>query len=318
MIRVAAFLTLALASPAGAFELAPFKLAWPADCTLGDTCHIQQYADHDPGPAATDFTCGPLSYDGHDGTDIALISRAEMTQGIAVLAAAPGTVKGARDGVADFVPWVKGHECGNGVVVEHADGWETQYCHMRQGSVLVKPGDPVETGSPLGFIGQSGMAEFPHVHLSVRHNGTKIDPFEPDPSATCNPAPGPGLWAAPIPYQPGGLLAAGFTSAVPTFDAIRAGLPTEPLAASAPGLVLWAYVFGSRAGDTLQFTITGPQGEVLHTTATLDKTQAQLFRANGKRLTTATWPAGSYQGRITLMRGEARIDQITAEVQITP
>ena len=311
MIRATALLTLALASPAGAFEL-----AWPADCTLGDTCHIQQYADHDPGPGATDFTCGPLSYDGHDGTDIALISRAAMADGTAVLAAAPGTVKGVRDGIADFVPFVPGKECGNGVVIDHADGWETQYCHMRQGSVLVKPGDQIDTGTPLGLIGQSGMAEFPHVHLSVRHNGTGIDPFEPDPSATCNPAP--GLWATSIPYEAGGFLAAGFTSAVPTFDAIRAGLPTEPLGASAPGLVLWAYVFGGRAGDRLQFTITGPQGEVLHTNATLDKTQAQLFRANGKRLTTPTWPAGTYQGTITLLRGETRIDQIPAEVQIMP
>ena len=318
MTRGAALLTLALALPAGAFELAPFKLSWPVACTLGDTCHIQQYADHDPGPAASDFTCGPLSYDGHDGTDIALISRAEMAEGIAVLAAAPGTIKGVRDGVADFVPFEPGRECGNGVVIEHKGGWQTQYCHMRQGSVLVKPGDQVEAGTPLGLVGQSGMADFPHVHLSVRHNGSKIDPFEPDPAATCNPTPGPELWATPVPYEPGGFLAAGFADNVPTFDAIRAGLPTAPLSATAPGLVLWGYVFGGRAGDKMEFTITGPQGETLKTSAKLEKTQAQLFRASGKRLTAPNWPAGTYQGTITLLRGGAQIDQIAAQVQITP
>ena len=170
MIRLSALLTLALAHPAGAFEL-----AFPVDCALGDSCHIQQYPDHDPGPAAVDFTCGPLTYDGHDGTDIALPNRAAMAAGVAVLAAAPGVVRGVRDGVADFAPKVEGRECGNGVLVEHQGGWVTQYCHMRQGSVIVKPGQSVETGTPLGLIGQSGMADFPHVHLSLRHNDTQVE-----------------------------------------------------------------------------------------------------------------------------------------------
>ena len=73
MIRALAPLLMALAPPAGAFDL-----AFPADCTLGQDCYIQQYHDHDPGPEATDYTCGPLSYDGHDGTDIALPTRAAM------------------------------------------------------------------------------------------------------------------------------------------------------------------------------------------------------------------------------------------------
>jgi hypothetical protein len=83
---------LALALPAGAFAQTDFRLAWPAACTLGETCHIQQYYDHDAGPKAADFTCGTLSYDGHDGTDIALPTRAAMTAGVEVLASAPGTV----------------------------------------------------------------------------------------------------------------------------------------------------------------------------------------------------------------------------------
>lgn len=302
-------LTLALAQPAGAFEL-----AWPAACDLGQTCHIQQYADHDPGQGATDYTCGLLSYDGHDGTDIALPSRAAMQAGVQVLAAAPGVVKGIRDGIVDFVPKVAGKECGNGVVIGHVDGWETQYCHMRQGSVLVHPGEKVETGTPLGLIGQSGMADFPHVHLSVRHNGEKIDPFAPDGNSACSPTPGPTLWSVPEPYEPGGFLAAGFAAAVPTFEAIRAGLPTDPLPAQALAVVLWAYAFGTRAGDEMTFTITGPQGTLLQETVGLDKAQAQMFRAMGKKLTAAAWPQGAYHGTVTLTRQGAQIDQTSAEV----
>lgn len=303
---------MALAYPAGAIEL-----EWPVDCVLGETCHIQQYADHDAGPGAVDFTCGPLSYDGHDGTDIALISRTAMADGVGVLAAAPGVVKGVRDGVADFVPFVEGRECGNGVLIVHADGWETQYCHMRQGSVAVKAGDSVAAGAKLGLVGQSGMADFPHMHLSVRRNGAKIDPFQPD-GGTCTLSPGPTLWAKSVPYEAGGFLDAGFSTAVPSFDDIRAGLPTDALPANAPGLVLWAYVFGARAGDEMTFAIMGPQGSVLQESAVLDKGQAQMFRAMGKRLTAESWPAGSYSGTVTLMRGGVLADQIAVTVPILP
>ena len=315
----ALILLLALAHPAGAFELAPFKLSWPAACTLGDTCHIQQYPDRDPGPGATDFTCGPLSYDGHDGTDIALPDRAAMAAGVAVLAAAPGTVKGIRDGVADFAPKEDGKECGNGVVIRHANGWETQYCHMRLGSVAVRPGDIVETGSKLGLIGQSGLADFPHVHLSVRHNGQKVDPFAPGGdtcSPTLGPTLGPTLWAHPEPYEPGGFLSAGFTDAVPDFDTIRTGLPTLPLSATAPAIVIWAYVFGGRKGDVISLQITEPQGQTLRQDATLDRAQAQLFRAYGKRLTAKTWPTGSYQGLLILTRKGVAVDRMAISVTV--
>ena len=303
---------LSLATPTLALDL-----SWPVDCILGDTCHIQQYPDDDPGPAANDFTCGPLSYDGHDGTDIALPNRAAMADGVAVLAAAPGKVGGVRDGVADFAPVVAGRECGNGVLIDHGDGWVTQYCHLRQGSVLVKPGDTVDTGSHLGLIGQSGLAEFPHVHLVVRKDGADIDPFAPNATA-CSVSPGPTLWAEPVAYEPGGFLAAGFSDAVPDFDAILAGLPTPPLPlpATAPGLVLWAHAFGTRTGDDLVFTITGPEGAFLAEAVAIDRTQAQMFRALGKRLTKATWPSGSYAGTVSLMRGGKAIDRIETHVTV--
>ena len=308
--RLTAVLAL-LAQPAGALEL-----TWPVDCTLGQSCHIQQYPDHDAGPGATDFTCGPLSYDGHDGTDIALATRAAMATGVNVLAAAPGTVRGIRDGVADFAPVVEGRECGNGVLIDHGDGWATQYCHLKRGSVRVNPGDTVAAGAVLGQIGQSGLAEFPHLHLSVRHNDTELDPFAPG-APTCGQTT-PGLWAIPVPYEPGGILQAGFAANVPEFDAIRAGLPPADLPPTAPGLVLWVYLFGTRAGDELSLAITGPEGQVLSDTATFDRTQAQAFRAFGKRLTSPAWTAGSYTGTAILSRDGQVIEKMRVTTEIRP
>lgn len=311
MIRLPVGLTLALALPAGAFEL-----SLPVDCVLGDSCYIQQYPDHDPGPGATDFTCGSLSYDGHDGTDFALPTRAAMAEGVAVLAAGRGTVKAVRDGVPDFAPATSGRECGNGVLVSHGDGWETQYCHLKEGSVTVRPGDTVDTGAFLGQIGQSGQAEFPHLHLSVRRNGKELDPFAPE-AVACGAA-GDDLWTPDLPQYPGGLIGIGLASEVPEFAAIKEGLPPPDLSAKSPALVVWAYLFGTRAGDALLLTITGPTGEVITERVGLEKTQALAFRAVGRKLKAESWPPGAYEGTAILIRDRQELDRMAISVTISP
>lgn len=316
MIRLAATLIMAPAA-AGAFSL-----DFPLDCTLNQTCFIQQYPDRAPGPDATDFTCGPLSYDGHKGTDFAVPTLRAMQNGVTVRAAAPGTVKGVRDGMPDIsrrepdAPALAGRDCGNGLVIDHGGGWETQYCHLAKGSVRVATGDIVPAGAPLGLIGLSGNTEFPHLHLSVRKNGAEIDPFDPDASPTCGIGPDAPLWSAPIAYTPGGLVGAGFAAQVPTWAAISAGLQDMPLAKTAPALVLWGHYFGGRAGDALHLSINGPQGVVIDETVTLDKTQAQGFRAVGKRLRAPNWASGTYTGEITLTRAGAEVSRITAKAEI--
>ena len=309
MIRLAALLMMMAPASAGAFSL-----DLPLDCTLNDTCYIQQYQDRDPGPSATDFTCGPLSYDGHKGTDIAVPTLRDMQNGVTVRAGAAGTVTGTRDGMPDIAsntpgaPEIDGKECGNGLVIDHGDGWETQYCHMAKGSVRVRKGDTVAAGTPLGLIGLSGNTEFPHLHLSVRKDGVEIDPFDPDGAQTCGPGPVLTLWATDIPYTPGGLIGAGFADQIPVWEAVKAGLQEPPLKKTAPALVLWVHYFGSRAGDRITLTITGPQGEILAETVMLDRTQAQGFRAVGKRLRAPNWPSGPYIGEISLIRDGATID----------
>lgn len=325
MIRQSALLTLALAFPAGAFEFSEPTFQQPIACTLGDDCHIQNYFDRDPGPGTSDVACNTLTYDGHDGTDFALPTLSAMQSGVAVLAAAPGTVRGIRDGMPDIAisdpaaPPLDGRDCGNGVAIDHGDGWETQYCHMKQGSIAVRPGDQVTAGQELGLVGLSGNTEFPHVHLAIRKDGVELDPFAPDASTTCGAPAADPLWADPIAYDPFGFTATGFATAVPEFAAIKAGLPSPAtLPTNAPALVIWAAYFGPRAGDQLTLSITGPSGEVIRQTIPVERTQAIAFRAVGKRTPPDGWPAGDYRADVVMTRGATELGRETVTLSITP
>lgn len=314
-------LLLPLALLAAAPATAQPRLSLPIDCTLGDTCHIRAYTDVDPTEGAVDYTCGTLSYDAHKGTDFALPNLAALEAGVDVLAAAPGRVRALRDGepdeLYDGTSDLGGRDCGNGVVIDHGDGWETQYCHMRNGSVAVTQGQEVEAGTVLGQVGLSGRTQFPHVHLSVRHDGAVVDPFAPEAApGACGPAD-TTLWQDPPAYRPGGLITAGFAPAVPEYDAIKAGTGHRPaLIATTPALVLWGFGYGSRAGDVMRLEIAGPDGLTIFETETeIDRPQAQYFRAAGSRVRTALRP-GAYTGRVTLLRDGEPYDSRETRVQI--
>lgn len=314
----ALLLTLA-AAPVAASTL---SLQWPVDCDLGETCHIQQYVDQDPGPGAHDYRCQPLSYQGHKGTDIAVPFLTEVQRGIAVRAAADGIVTGTRDVMPDLyatedsAEYIKGRECGNGVVIRHPGGWETQYCHMKLGSVTVQKGEKVTAGTQLGEIGLSGKTQFPHLHLSVRLNGKTVDPFAPDGNAACTPEPlGDTLWAELPAYEAGAFLGAGFNTQVPAFQTIKTGeAALSHLVDEAPAIVFWAYAFGGQKYDRIRLTISGPRGEFSVHEVALEKNQAQFFRASGKRLREATWDQGRYIGTAVLIRDDQEIDRIEQEI----
>lgn len=314
---------LLLATPATA-EIA---LVPPIACQLGPDCFIQNHVDHDPGPGHRDFACGHLGYDGHTGTDFALATLAQMRAGVAVLAPAPGRVRASRDGMADVAsnapdaPPRNGRDCGNAVIIDHAEGYSTQLCHLAQGSVTVRAGDRVSAGQPIARVGLSGLTEFPHVHMTLRQGDRVIDPFQPDPLAArdqCDAGHGPGLWAEPLAYVPARLTGLGLTTTPPDFSMVQEGLPNpDRLPADAPMLVLWVTILGPRAGDRLALRLTGPAGTVVDTSETLTADQARSFRFAGRRLPGHGWPAGTYLAEVELQRGGQAIDTRSHKVTIT-
>ena len=313
------FLTLlSLAVPATAGEI---SLSSPIACDLTGPCYIQQYVDHDPSEKASDFTCSGLSYDGHKGTDFALPSSDMISDGIDVLASAAGTVAGTRDGMedvrysADNAAGIKDRECGNGVVLRHLNGWETQYCHLRKDSITVTRGQKVQSGDVLGQVGMSGRAEFPHVHLSVRRNGEVIDPFDPDGTITCGEIETDTLWTDVPPYRAGGIVRIGTSAGVPEFAAIRANT-VAAADADSDALVIWAFLFGTQKGDVIRLSLRGPSDTIIERDTPLERTQAQSFRAIGKKRRSDRWEAGEYTGTATLLRADQVIDSAALKLTL--
>ena len=98
-------------------------------------------------------------------------------------------------------------------------------------------------GDVLEKIGLSGRTQFPYVHVSVRHNETRIDPFAPSGRLTCN-ALADTLWETPLEYNAGGLLSLRFLDHLPKIETLRFGRETAPLTNYSPSIVIAAFGFG--------------------------------------------------------------------------
>ena len=303
-------LPVSICLPAAAIEL-----GLPVDCVPGDDCFVQQYPDMDSGPGAVDPFCGGATYDGHNGTDLRVLSMKDVARGVPVLAMADGEVLRSRDGEPDRLvvtdddrKAVASRECGNGVVVHHGGGVEAQYCHMKQGSIAVRPGSSVRKGEKIGEVGASGMAQFPHVHVSVRKDGREVDP-------STGKLPGNGCGIDADKYEPMfpveilNLLGRGETQLL-SFGLAGGPVAHAELAVSGPpatadgsseALVGWAWLQNLRKGDRVSVEVSAPDGSLMAsgTTEPMDRTKATYSSYAGKR--GAPLP-GNYSVTVRLLR----------------
>ncbi len=108
----------------------------------------------------------------------------QKTEGVSnegiVIAAAEGTpIRAAQAGEVAYVG-TDTKTYGNIAILRHADGAMTSYSHAR--NVVVAKGERVNSGSVIGYVGQTGSAKQPQLHFAVRENRTAIDPLSKLPS----------------------------------------------------------------------------------------------------------------------------------------
>lgn len=93
--------------------------------------------------------------------------------GVDLKTCANDTILSAFDGIVRMsAPYAA---YGNVIVVRHYNGLETVYSHNSRN--LVKPGDIVKAGQPIGLTGRTGRATTEHLHFEVRINGEHINPI---------------------------------------------------------------------------------------------------------------------------------------------
>ena len=292
----------------------------PIDCKLGEDCVIQNYVDRDPSPSSRDYKCGTRTYNAHNGTDFRIPNHLAREKGVAVLAAAAGTVDRLRDSEPDVSVRMNGQasvankECGNAVVINHDGGWSTQYCHMAKGSIIVKAGQKVAAGDRIGAVGLSGNTEYPHVHLSVRHNNELIDPFSYGSTGACGGG-GQSLWneslKSALQYREIEALNKGFSSTPVTMDNIESGeVLSHPLTKEG-SLIAFIRVIGLKTGDVQSLTITAPDGSpfLSQTFPPSDADKAQAYVSIGKRNPKFDWPVGEYKAVYTVKRASSEVFQ---------
>lgn len=249
----------------------PEGLAWPVGCVPRETCAGGLgYPDIDNDGKA--FNCGQPGYTGHQGTDIG-ISWGQMDAGMPVYAAADGRVQWVFDGKYDRCPadnpdcqgdgtvvctdvgpycWGGGCCClwcfagGNVVIIRHTDTnrvFATRYDHLKNGSILVKPGQYVSWGQKIAEAASAGNSTGPHLHFEVW--GTDYYKLADPWAGACGPNFGPSLWSFNPPWTANTLTSAASTPAsdVPFYgpeDVIQRYEPPQPrsLGALCPAAVV--------------------------------------------------------------------------------
>ena len=61
------------------------------------------------------------------------------------------------------------------VSINHGDGFSSIYMHMTH--YIVKPGDYVNAGQVIGYVGSTGGSTGPHLHFGISYNGTYVNPM---------------------------------------------------------------------------------------------------------------------------------------------
>jgi murein DD-endopeptidase MepM/ murein hydrolase activator NlpD len=102
----------------------------------------------------------------------------EFHRGIDLRGQIGTSIYSVNDGViiesTDLLKGKKGY--GTIVIIDHGDGLHSLYSHLNQRAVEV--GDNVVAGQEIGFVGETGLATGPHLHLEILKNNQHQNPSD--------------------------------------------------------------------------------------------------------------------------------------------
>ena len=101
-----------------------------------------------------------------------ITGRAALHTGLDFPADAGTPIVASAGGVVLATDWHA--EYGHTIEIDHGNGLVTRYAHCLK--VVVKPGQVVRRGQPIGEVGSSGRSTGPHLHFEVLVEGVPHDP----------------------------------------------------------------------------------------------------------------------------------------------
>ena len=96
-------------------------------------------------------------------------------QGIDYGAPVGTRVKSTGDGVVSFAGRRNGY--GNLIVLRHHGGYSTYYAHLRNFASALRAGSRVVQGEIIGYVGQTGWANGPHLHYEFHLHNQNRNPL---------------------------------------------------------------------------------------------------------------------------------------------
>ncbi len=302
----------------------------PLSCELGGTCFIVDLYDHGRGfdesrsPYMMDYTGGKRTTDDHYGTRFQIYNSRLANEGAIIMAAADGVVTSVRNKMPSdpYAVSVLGSRLsksvGNSVVVDHGNGWETQYNGMMQDSIPVVKGDTVKVGQTLGKIERHTGLNYPSMQFVVRHKSIPVDPFVGLYEGMFNKGmERKPLWKNDFEEtaftKDVGLVATGFSKEVPDIERVkRSMLDSSYFRGDDDQILFWGYAFGLKKGDKVTLSLYNPKGRMVSRhEETLPKDQERYFSYVGRKAETYGLPEGVYRGSVTVKRdGEELLSDV--------
>jgi len=131
-----------------------------------------QYLAKENIPVATDLGSGQFMWPANGGIS-QYFSWYHPAVDISNLGGGP--IRASDSGTVTVAGWLDNYGYGNRVIVDHGNGYTTQYSHLS--AIYVSPGQKVGKGEVLGAMGSTGRSTGVHLDFIIRKGGTALNPL---------------------------------------------------------------------------------------------------------------------------------------------
>ena len=158
-----------------------------ATFTTGDTIHSgfrylrngkPEYFTGDGRPLKKTFIRMPIPYarltSSFGARRHPVLGRMRMHKGVDYGAGSGTPIMAAGDARVEYVGWKGGY--GRVVILDHGRGYSTLYGHMSRFG-KIRPGQRIDQGTLIGYVGSTGLATGPHLHYEFRVGGVHRNPL---------------------------------------------------------------------------------------------------------------------------------------------